>query len=56
MADEKKDNPNLEKGDHGHMAAEKQEKMEKHTPGQKGPDDRGEGHRKRLGGNPDGSE
>ena len=54
MADEKKDQPEYEKGDKGHAAAEKEAKQADHTPGQKDHETRG-GHRKRTGGNPDGS-
>lgn len=52
---EKKDDPDLEKGDKGHAADAKAESRENHTPGQRGGSGRGEGHRRRTGGNPDGS-
>jgi hypothetical protein len=54
MADEKKDDPENEKGDKGHAAEEKAEEQEEHTPGQKSGSGRG-GHRRRTGGNPDAS-
>lgn len=57
MADEKKDEPENEKGDKGHAAKEKEERQADHTPGQKGGGaERGDGHRKRTGGNPEGSD
>lgn len=57
MAEEKKDDPDAEKGDKGRDAGHKAREQADHTPGQKGIEGehtRG-GHRKRTGGNPDGS-
>jgi hypothetical protein len=52
---EKKDDPAREKGDKGHAADANAEEQKQHHPGGPNGSGRGEGHRKRTGGNPDGS-
>ena len=52
---EKKDDPGQEKGDKGHAADAKAEAHEAHHQGGPNGPGRGEGHRKRTGGNPDAS-
>ena len=52
---EKKDDPGQEKGDKGHAADEKREKQEEHGDSHQPMHQSRGGHRKRLSGNPDGS-
>jgi len=54
MSEEKKDQPENEKGDKGHDAEGKQKEQQSNPNEQAGSGDRG-GHRKRTGGNPDAS-
>jgi len=54
MSDEKKDRPENEKTDHGRGATEKAKEQQKNPSPQAGSGGRG-GHRRRTGGNPDGS-
>ncbi len=52
---EKKDDPGQEKGDKGHAADAKADDRQTQHPGGPNGSGRGEGHHKRTGGNPDGS-
>ena len=52
---EKKDDPQNAKGDKGHEAEQKEREQQENPNQQAGSGDRG-GHRRRTGGNPDGSE
>jgi hypothetical protein len=52
---EKKDDAGQEKGDKGHQADEKDQDRQTHHPGGPNGSGRGEGHRRRTGGNPDAS-
>jgi hypothetical protein len=54
MSEEKKDQPENEKGDKGHDAERKEKEQQNNPNEQAGSGDRG-GHRKRTGGNPDAS-
>lgn len=52
---EKKDDHRQEKGDKGHQAEQKAGEQREGTHGQPAGSGRGEGHRRRTGGNPDGA-
>lgn len=54
MTDEKKDDPENEKGDKGHGQKEREREQEENPSQTAGGGGRG-GHRKRTGGNPDAS-